>query len=106
MADISSNRFNYKPSTNVSSVITLNVGKPYHFTQAVTVTLPNVSSLQDNTKIRMTKDLGVEPIINVDGTNSENIYVQRLDNFDTGIIFDIESEIILVWKTANNRWEV
>lgn len=101
-----SRRLKYKGYQPISVNMTLEVGN-YFFENGSTVTLPLGSGLQDKTMLRFVKFDDITPIIVPNNSSTETIRINATDREDnTGIIFDIESEIILVWNATENRWEV
>lgn len=79
----------------------------YHIATDNTYTLPNTTGLAGGTTIVLTKSVYNTPVIQVDGTNGENIRIGRPDGgteFDTAVLFDINSEIVMVWNSTS--WEV
>lgn len=101
-----SRRLKYKGYKTISTNQTLEVGD-YFFENGSTATLPLGSSLQDKTMMRFVKFDDITPIIVPNDINNETVRVNKTDKEDnTGIIFDIESEIILVWNATESRWEV
>ena len=94
----------YKSPQEVSSNTTAIIGKNYHFVGTHTLTLPETANLVAGSQIRFTKVDHIEPIIMVDNVSTEVIRINAVDREDTGIIFDLECEIILIW--TGTRWEV
>lgn len=91
----------------VGAGITLVAHETYHIATNNVYTLPDVTNLAGGATIVLTKSIYNTPTIQVHGGNSENIRIGKADGsteFDTSILFDINSEIILVWNGAS--WEV
>ena len=75
-------------------------GMRYHITDSEIYFLPIVTSLPAGTSVVISKALSAEPGIQVQG--SERIQTTRGDTFR--VVFDINSEIVLVWNGTD--WEV
>lgn len=87
----------------ISSASTVQVNRKYHITVTNTVTLPSTTGLSVGDGVRLTKQIPVTPTITVNGGNSEVITLAN-GGTDTSILFDIDSEIILIFNGTN--WEV
>lgn len=87
----------------ISNAATVQANRKYHITVTNTVTLPSTTGLSVGDKVRLTKQISVTPTITVNGGNSEVITLAN-GNTDTSILFDIDSEIILIFNGTN--WEV
>jgi hypothetical protein len=74
----------------------------YYLDGTFTTTLPDTTGLANGDTVKFIKDILETPIIEVDGTNSENILTEN--GTDTSVFFDINSEIIFVFNGTN--WEV
>jgi len=77
-------------------------GGAYYLDGTFTTTLPDTTGLVNGDTVKFIKDILETPIIEVDGTNSENIITEN--GTDTSVFFDINSEIIFVFNGTN--WEV
>lgn len=77
--------------------------RKYHITVTNTITLPVTSGLSVGDSVYFTKSLSVSPIVQVEGTNSENIVLGD-GSTDNSVIFNINSEIIFIFNGIN--WEV
>ena len=80
-------------------------GNGYHIVDAGSYTLPDVTGFTGGEVVKLTKSVLSEPTIAREGTNSEQIRINGV-TLDTSIIFDINSEIALIYNVSTNEWEV
>lgn len=77
------------------------IGWTYHIAAAVTVTLPDTTTLDIGDKVTFTKKLNIVPTIQRFGST---VIIQTQYQSDSAVFYDVEAEIIFVWNGV--AWEV
>lgn len=95
-----------KPLTTAAGLI---IGEEYILTTNNTFTLPSTSGLPDNSKVLLRKRGNVNPIVQVQSTGTEQLYIGKesteMADYDS-FLYSINSAILLVWNDTDNRWEM
>lgn len=85
------------------------VGEEYILTTNNTFTLPSTSGLPDNSKVLLRKRGSVNPVVQVNNTGTEQIYIGKestdMASYDS-FLYSINSAILLIWNDTDNRWEM
>lgn len=85
------------------------VGEEYVLTTNNTFTLPSTSGLADNSKVLLRKRGSVNPVVQVNNTGTEQIYIGKestdMASYDS-FLYSINSAILLIWNDTDNRWEM
>lgn len=78
-----------------------NIDWTYHITEAVTVTLPDTTTLSVGDKVTFTKAFNIIPTIQRFGST---VTIKTRRGSDSSVFFDLEAEVIFVWNGI--EWEV
>lgn len=85
------------------------VGEEYTLTTNNTFTLPSTSGLADNSKVLLRKRGNVNPVVQVNNTTTEQIYIGKestdMASYDS-FLYSINSAILLIWNDTDKRWEM